>query len=77
MYKRKDEVSHDEDDIDMLSSAKKSCEKYLISTQRPQTHQSVCVMNRWNFLTEGDLVDKSTWVNLSQLKMHAYIDWDV
>lgn len=36
------EVSHDETDIDMLTRAKKSCEKYLISTLRQLLCMWVC-----------------------------------
>lgn len=54
------EVSHDETDIDMLTRAKKSCEKYLISTLRQLLCVCVCrcVCDRLELLSE-DLKDKS------------------
>lgn len=69
MCKRKDEVSHDETDIDMLSRAKKSCERYLISTQRPYMHQRV--LKRWNshWLTRQKYLGKSFSVK------HVCLNW--
>lgn len=41
--KQRDEARHDEIDIDMLTRAKESCEKYLISTMRPLLNLCVFV----------------------------------